>query len=231
MLHHQLAALSGNAPERASDEYVTQLFDACADSFDRDLLGRLSYAAPRLVRDAILAVCPSTGRLDVLDLGCGTGLVGIELSRYARALVGVDLSEKMLERARKRNIYTRLIRDNLGSALSAEPESSYHVVAAADVFVYVGRLDEIVLAVRRVLRPHGLFVFTVEADRLEHRGDLAPSLGYRLTSTGRFAHTVGYLTDLAARSAFEIKIVREVQLRCEARRPVVGSLLVWARAG
>ena len=230
MLLHEVAALSGEAPERASDEYVAQFFDTFANSFDRHLLGRLMYTAPRLVRDAILAARPSTGQFDVLDLGCGTGLVGVELSSHARSLVGVDLSEKMLQLAGIRNIYTRLVRDNLASALLAESESSYDIVAAADVFVYVGRLDEVLPAVRRVLRPKGVFVFTVEADGTEHADHPVPSLGYRLTSTGRFAHTADYLTDLAARSAFEIKTVREVRLRSETRRPVAGLLLVLARA-
>ncbi len=228
MLLHEVAALSGEAPERASDEYVAQFFDTFAKSFDRHLLGRLMYTAPRLVRDAILAA--RSGQLDVLDLGCGTGLVGVELSSHARSLVGVDLSEKMLQIAGNRNIYTRLVRDDLGSALRAESESSYDVVAAADVFVYVGRLDEVLPAVHRVLRPQGAFVFTVEADSTEHADHPVPSLGYRLTSTGRFAHTAGYLTDLAAHSALEIKTVREVRLRSETLRPVAGLLLVLVRA-
>ena len=38
--------------------------------------------------------------LDVLDLGCGTGLCGPLLRPYARALAGVDLSPQMLERMR-----------------------------------------------------------------------------------------------------------------------------------
>ena len=229
-LRHQVAALRGEATERADDEYVAQLFDAFADSFDSKLLGQLMYAAPRLVRDAILAHRPATGPLDILDLGCGTGLVGVELSLHASTLVGVDLSEKMLQRARDRNIYTRLTRNDLGSALLAEPASSYDIVAAADVFVYIGRLDEVVPAVSRVLRPKGVFVFTVEADRTQHTDHPLPSPGYRLTSTGRFAHTAGYLTDLAARSAFEVKSVREVRLRSEMFRPVAGLLLVLARA-
>tara|TARA_B110000090_G_C12987149_1_gene295156 strand:- start:115 stop:345 length:231 start_codon:yes stop_codon:yes gene_type:complete len=46
--------------------------------------------------------------LDVLDLGCGTGLAGAWLKDYAKTLTGVDLSESMVEVARKKMIYQSL---------------------------------------------------------------------------------------------------------------------------
>jgi len=100
---------------------------------------------------------------DVLDLGCGTGLVGEVIAIHARELVGVDLSAKMLERARERNCYTRLLRSDLLAALDAEPACHHDVVTAGDVFIYVGNLDRVMASIRRVIRTGGVFAFTVEA--------------------------------------------------------------------
>jgi predicted TPR repeat methyltransferase len=230
LLRHEVAALSGgDAPDRASDAYVVQVFDSVADSFDHHLVGRLNYAAPQLVRDAVLAGRPTGDPLDVLDLGCGTGLAGVELKPHARSLVGVDLSERMLQHARGLNIYTRLVRDNLEAALAAEMACSYDVVVAVDVMIYFGRLDEVVSAVHRVLRPRGLFVFTVEADRTEPSDRAGALRGYRLTGSGRYTHTANYVVASTSRSAFEIKTVRDVRLRSESWRPVIGLLVAVAR--
>ena len=46
--------------------------------------------------------------------------------------------------------------------MKAEPASSYDLVTAADVFIYVGRLDAL-CEVCRLLRPSGLFMFSVES--------------------------------------------------------------------
>jgi predicted TPR repeat methyltransferase len=230
IIRHQVAALSGTNPERASDEYVSRLFDAVAQSFDHHLLHRLSYAAPQAIRDAILSARPHLGHLDILDLGCGTGLVGVELRPYAHCLVGVDLSEEMLQRARDRNIYTRLECKDLLSSLAGEHDCRYDAVTAADVFIYVGRLDLVVQEVHRVLRPAGLFAFTTEAAATHQTGDDMPAAGYRLTKSGRYAHEADYLKALALRGGFRINSLRKVQLRLEERRPVVGWLALWSRA-
>lgn len=48
--------------------------------------------------------------LDILDLGCGTGLVGSWFKDYARKLVGVDVSPTMLDMATKKGCYHELRR-------------------------------------------------------------------------------------------------------------------------
>lgn len=48
--------------------------------------------------------------LDILDLGCGTGLIGSWFKDYARKLVGVDVSPTMLDMATKKGCYHELRR-------------------------------------------------------------------------------------------------------------------------
>ena len=75
---HMNAALSGETPpERASDEYVRETFNAFADSFDHNLTD-LGYRAPQLIADAVRRqrATSESAALDVLDAGVGTGLAG-----------------------------------------------------------------------------------------------------------------------------------------------------------
>jgi predicted TPR repeat methyltransferase len=90
----------------------------------------------------------------------------------ARTLVGVDLSSKMLEKARERRLYDRLEQLDLMAMMQAEPSKTYDLVIAADVFVYLGKLDALAMEVHRLLRAESLFAFSVESlDALADRGD------------------------------------------------------------
>jgi predicted TPR repeat methyltransferase len=98
---HMLAACSGrDVPARASDAFIETTFDSFAACFDSKLAS-LAYRAPALVAEMLADAGVEASRsLDVLDAGCGTGLCGPLVAPYARRLVGVDLSEAMLARAR-----------------------------------------------------------------------------------------------------------------------------------
>ena len=198
---HLVAALSGSDSERAPSAYVEKLFDQYANQFDSHLVQTLSYSVPRKLTDLLRPFLDANGeKWTVLDLGCGTGLSGAAIAQYARQLVGVDLSAKMLEKARERNLYHRLEHLDLLTMMQGEAASSYDVVFAADVFVYLGKLDDLVDQAQRLLRPGGLFAFSVES--LEALAVDAPALeerrDYQLNITGRYAHSIAYLSRMAA---------------------------------
>jgi predicted TPR repeat methyltransferase len=227
MPHHMLSALSGANPDHPVEGYVRQLFDASAATFDRELLSKLGYDIPKQLVSAVLDVMGAPeGRWDVLDLGCGTGLVGAEMARYSRRLVGVDIAPNMIHRARDRSVYTDLQCVDIMAALSlgAEKNVRFHVVTAADVFIYVGKLEEVIPAIRRVLRPGGTFAFSAEA--VESIPG-ATSSECRLGIMGRYAHGADYLRHLASLHGFRIELLRPARIRCEHRRPVEGWLTVW----
>jgi predicted TPR repeat methyltransferase len=226
---HFIASLSGQNPDHPDEEYVRRLFDQYAETFDRDLQASLGYTVPRDMVAELRAVCADAAPWDVLDLGCGTGLVGREIAAHSRQLVGVDLSPKMIERARHSKVYTELRTADLMSVVEEEPPDSYDVITAADVLLYVGKLDSLVAAISRTLRPGGMFAFSTEA--AEFSPNAAANVvdgGYRLTSSGRYAHTESYLRNLALHNAFEIKVLRKVRLRTELRRPLMGWLSIWS---
>ena len=92
--------------------------------------------------------------LDVLDAGCGTGLCGPLLAPYARRLVGVDLSERMLDQARARDVYDELVKGELTEYLAASA-GTFDAIVSADTLVYFGPLEAVAEAAERALRPGG----------------------------------------------------------------------------
>lgn len=229
---HIVASLTGGNTERAPAQYVEKMFNNpnYANNFDRHLQETLGYDAPgRLVELVVRHAPPPAEKWDVLDLGCGTGLVGLAIAPFARQLVGVDLSARMLEKADARNLYRRLECSDLLTMMRGERASSYDVIVAADVFVYLGRLDEIVGEIARLLRPGGRFVFSIE--------DLVPAGGeggggggpleYRLEITGRYSHSLDYLGRLASSNGFAHREAVPLRLRMEKDKPIDGHLVLW----
>ena len=227
---HLIAALSGCDSERAPSEYVEQLFDQYAERFDSHLVGVLSYSVPEKLAGLLRPYSDPIGeKWVILDLGCGTGLSGAAIASCSRKLVGVDLSAKMLEKARDRNLYHRLERLDLLTMMQGEAASSYDVVFAADVFVYLGKLDELVNHARRLLRPGGLFAFSVES--LEALlDDAAAAPDYQLNVTGRYAHSIAYLARMAEHNGFDVLSATGTQSRLDKGKPVQGYLALWRRS-
>ena len=216
---HRLAALGGRpVPDRAPDDYVETLFDTTADAFDPHLAG-LRYRAPELVVDRVTALLGAPeGDLDVADLGCGTGLVGVLVRPWAGTLVGCDLSLGMLRHAQERGCYDVLQRAELGAFLRAQP-AAYDLVVCADTLCYLGDLTATTAAAARALRPGGTLVATVE--RLAD-----PTGQWRLTPSGRYAHGEEHLRSVSAAAGLEDVVTTPVHLRLEAGVPVEG--LLWS---
>lgn len=216
---HMLAACESEseAPERASDGYVQQVFDGFAASFDAKLEA-LDYRAPALVVEALRrAVGEDHAALDIVDAGCGTGLCGTGLKPWARTLAGCDLAVGMLRRAKARNIYDVLHQAELTHYLSTQPEA-FDVVVSADTLCYFGALEPVLAAVQVSLRLGGWFIFTVEA---LNEGNAA---GVRLNTSGRYAHNPAHVRAAAASAGLHPIEIDAVVLRQEAGSNVNGWL-------
>ncbi|MDD5249722.1 MAG: tetratricopeptide repeat protein [Rhodocyclaceae bacterium] len=227
---HLIAALTGENTDRAPIEYVETLFDNFADTFDGQLRQVLEYDVPEQLARLVRRRAPSSvQKFDVLDLGCGTGLVGMAFAPMARTLVGVDISFRMLAKARARDLYERLERSDLLEMMRAEKDSSFDMIVAADLLIYFGKIDPVVHEIKRLLRPGGFFAFSVEAldasSSQESGHDVERE--YRLESTGRYSHSADYLTRLAAAHGFLAQEMAETRLRVERGTPVRGYLVLW----
>ena len=200
---YYLAAVGAESPPTASPEpYIANLFDAYADNFDDHLIDSLKYQSPAFLANLIERFV-SSNSLDILDLGCGTGLMGKRLRPFGRTLTGVDLSANMLDKARQRKIYDHLYCNELIRFLQTQGRI-FDLIVAADVFVYFGDLSSAFREVRRVLSDGGLFCFSVEA---------TDESDFVLRITRRYAHSIGYLQKLAEQCRFTVEAIESQMIR------------------
>lgn len=208
-------AAPAEAPVTAPAGYVEGLFDRYADEFS-DHLDALHYRAPQVLAEGA-ARCLCAPWPTVLDLGCGTGLMGRYLQPHAQRLDGVDLSARMVERARQSGYYAEVMHSDLHAALAAAQAQGrrYALVVSADVFIYVGALERVFEGVNRILLPGGGFAFSVEL-LAPGRGDFAvqPSL--------RYAHAQAYVERLAASHGLRVVQLQHGPLREDQRQAIAG---------
>ena len=212
-----LAIARGETPKTQPESVILGLFDSSADRFDRHLVVQLKYKLPRDVAQLIHA-WHADRKGDVLDLGCGTGLLGACLGPIDGVLVGVDLSDQMIEKAARHKVYDSFHRVNLLDALQATPDNLYHVIAALDVLIYVGSLDEVIANVYRILQVGGRFVFSCEVGP-DDAADFA------LQSTYRYSHQRSYVQGLLDATGFKDIEIEDRVLRYESNLPVQGFLV------
>ena len=219
---YDLAALSAAPPPpQMPPGYVTRLFDDFAATFERRLVDELKYCVPEALRAAVARSWPfqPPKDLDILDLGCGTGLVGKQFRDVARRLTGVDLSPGMLAEAQRSGVYDRLIGDDVVHYMATD-DGQYDVILAADLLIYIGDLGELFAASAASLRTGGLFAFSIETQQQR----------YVLRRTRRYAHSLGYIGELAGSHRFELLETRPIFLRLGNEGPVEGHLVVLKRA-
>jgi predicted TPR repeat methyltransferase len=220
-IEYILHALSGVTAPRAPDPYLEAVFGRFASFYDEHMVGALEYQAPALLFDAVSAAVGDRRPLAILDVGCGTGLVGLALHPLAHRLEGVDLSAPMLERARERGLYDVLHQEEITRFLASAAHGRFDVIAACDTFIYFGDLQQVVALAAHHLTPGGVLAFTVER---------AETPSFQITQSGRFAHHREYLVDVLGEAGLDVIGLTDGVLRLEYGEPVWG-LVVTARRG
>ncbi len=211
---HTLAAFTKDESlTKAGEEYVRDLFDGFAGTFD-DHLTKLKYQAPELMAEKL----KNTGEIydKVLDLGCGTGLSGKAVRPFAKYLVGVDLSEKMLAKAKKNATYDDLHQAEINAYLGSETQT-FSLIIAGDVMEYFGDLSETLRLMHKALAENGRVLFTVEKNPAEDVYEIKPC--------GRFAHGEKYLEKVLGESGFKSWEIKEIILRQENHENVLGMMI------
>ena len=216
------ALAHGQTPAHQPPELSQELFDGMAEVYDLHVVRRLGYYLPREVAQQIKALHPE-GEYHVLDLGCGTGLLGLYLGRIEGFLIGVDCSRQMVQQAKRHGVYDRFHTVNLHDALAETPDALYHVITALDVFIYAGALDQAIPNAHRILRPGGHFIFSCET---------APEGGAELVlqTNGRYAHRRDHVEQLCRNAGFVRVDVEDVVLRKENDQPVHGFVITAHKA-
>ncbi len=216
---HLHAASTGSMPEEVESEYIRRLFDDFADRFEDTLVGRLGYDTPQRMKE-FLHRHGADGAAGVLDLGCGTGLMAQQLVRPGRFVDGVDLSPRMLARARAKRIYRELHEAEAGAFLR-DATAQWELVVAVDVLNYLPDLRPLFAAAWSRITPAGGFAFTIErssGDRTELQA-----------VTARYRHAVANVIAELREAGFVDVVHEDVVLRMESGQPVAGALMLARR--
>jgi len=212
---HMVAALRGEQIGTAADEYVRTVFNGYADGFDDSLVQGLDYHVPEGLRRGVgLLAGADRTFAHLLDLGCGTGLVGAAFADICRCLTGVDLAEAMIVRTRSKQLYHHLLVDGIIPFLRAT-DGGYDLVTLTDVLIYLGDPEPMLAAVQLKTTDDALLCFSIET---------AETPTYRLQSTGRFAHCPDFIGRLATGTGWTVRHREVVQLRREGDGWVGGML-------
>jgi len=200
---HLLSAVLGQTTQTAPRQYVEHLFDANAGVFEKALVEKLEYRVPQILAALMTDVETYDRNGPVLDLGCGTGLVGHELNPYFSSIDGVDLSQSMLNLAQTKSIYNKLIHEDIVQFLGIS-ELDYQYFVAADVFIYIGELSEVFRLIKSRNKRSGHVIFSTEHSEID---------GYHLEKSGRYSHSKSYIENLCDEYGYEIHHFSETNLR------------------
>lgn len=204
--------------------YVTALFDQYAPKFDTALVETLGYRGPAELFKAVLAACAATERAmqfrRAIDLGCGTGLAGAAFAGCTAEIIGIDLSPRMIGRARATGHYAELEVAEVVDGLHRRPDGSADLILAADVLIYLHDVVPVLAEVTRVLRPGGLLAFTAES----HAG-----AGVILGAGLRYAYGESYVRTSLAASGLALSRLDHISTRNEGNMPVPGMVVVAIR--
>ncbi|KAL7485843.1 hypothetical protein ACHAW6_011436 [Cyclotella cf. meneghiniana] len=208
---------------------------------------KYQYNIPKLLRKAVFK---ALGKEDddesnsnniwserAVDLGCGSGLSGLQFRSCTRHLTGVELSGEMAEEARERGCYNRIVvgdaecvlqKENISDDSGFEDAIWYDFVFACDLIPYIGDLRPIFNTVRRSLECRGgTFAFSAEilnelSNEMRDGED-----GFVMQRCARFGHKQWYITSLAEEFGFlSLNTTESTVLRQHDGRDVLGTIFV-----
>lgn len=204
-------------PDAAPAEHVQRIFDQCAEDFEKVLVKDLAYKTPELLFKLVQPHLDE--EMNILDLGCGTGLGAQFYRPHAKLLVGIDISTKMLAKAEEKTLYDRL--ESFDILCNWPITNKFDIVYSSDVFVYFGNLTPVLSSITTHLNNNGLLAFSVE--KLEGKNKQ-----YSLYPSGRYAHSQQYLENCIEDCGLQVVDIQEADIRKQSGEEVAG-LLVTAK--
>lgn len=211
---HIFSALTGKTTNSAPREYIENLFNNYAINFDHSLIDKLDYKAPKRIAEIIVDKNPNIKLGSVLDMGCGTGLLGEEIRKYCSNLEGIDLSKAMLEKARAKNKYDKLKHIDIVKYLSTE-NLNFNYFISTDVFVYLGELSEIFQLIKSRNKSKSKFIFSTEHTNKD---------GFVLEKSGKYVHSKKYIESLCEEFGYKLSYFEKINLRKHKDNFIIGGL-------
>lgn len=202
-----LAALSGMDDKEHDSLYAEKLFDHFASTYEQTI----NKLEPNIIKK-FKELNPNLSGV-ILDLGCGTGMAGEELSNDNTEFDGVDISQNMLDKAEKKGIYRTLYKEDIHNFVCTHDLKAYDLAIAFDVFCYMGDL-------REVLAPlyNSSLWFSVESADDDRCQD------FYMAANGRYKHRKSYVEGLLKELKFKSIQAFDLTLRQENGEDVKGFL-------
>ena len=137
------------------------------DKYNKDMVD-WNYTAPQ-VTVSVLKKYVFNKNSRILDAGCGTGLVGIELKKYGYSNIeGVDFSQSMIDLV-PQNIYKKIEKIDLNKALEFK-DNVYDVVMCVGTFTYGHVKPRALEELIRITKNKGFICFTINEGIYEEYG-------------------------------------------------------------
>ena len=137
------------------------------NKYNKDMID-WNYSAPQETV-SILKKYALNKNSKILDAGCGTGLVGIELKKYGYSNIdGVDFSQNMLDLV-PQGIYKKIEKVDLNKLLKFK-NNTYDVVMCVGTFTYGHVMPKALDELIRITKNKGLICFTINEGIYEEYG-------------------------------------------------------------
>lgn len=202
----QIDAALNNKSIVQNSVYSEQLFDIFAETYE-DTMQNIDYIVPQKISSLI-----STKLDTIVDLGCGTGLLGEKLKAKCNRLIGVDISEKMLRLAAEKKIYDQLVHSDIIKYCQSLPPNA--LVTAADVIGYIGDIEPLVA---QIFPRTFIFSAALDNEKTDH---------YTLTPSGRYTYNEKYLKKTLQNCGYKNILQHNITLRTENSQPVLGAIFI-----
>tara|TARA_B100000767_G_scaffold110418_1_gene105709 strand:+ start:18349 stop:18936 length:588 start_codon:yes stop_codon:yes gene_type:complete len=114
-----------------------RIYDNWAGSYE-EYVKTLEYQGPQslvFTLNNFLINTQINKKLDILDFGCGTGLIGLEINKKFNkdfSLDGIDISSKMIDKSREKNIYNNLWNLDI---TKENIDKKYDIIVSSGVFL------------------------------------------------------------------------------------------------
>ena len=191
----QLATLGKRKiPDKTPENFMQGLYKKKSKHWSNLEKKTHKYRGHLLIENAFKTTHNNSKKIDILDMGCGTGSLAKILRPYARTLVGVDLSPDMLLKAEEICLYDSLYKKDLSQYLS-EVSNHYDTIIAAAVLIHFYDLDNIFFLIKDSLKINGKLVFSIFEETQKNKN---------LNSFLMYAHSDDYITTLAERLNLKI---------------------------
>lgn len=147
-----------------------------------------------MIKNAFSSLITAPDKMDILDLGCGTGSLASYLRPFSKKLDGVDLSLDMIKLAKATGFYDALYQGDIETYLE-ELSDQYDVIVAAAVLIHFFDLEKLFLLIWNSLKENGSLIFSVfEGSKIDKE----------LNEFLMYSHSKDYINGLANSLCFKV---------------------------